>query len=407
MNSEKMAEESRSYLTRFLVVFKWFGLPLIVAYLIFCYIDMIDLPPEIHFSFKDHVKKAGYSFEEHYVATEDGYILSLYRILGKKKPRKSPVLLVHGLSNSAYSFILNQCTKAPAFVLADNGYDVWLANLRGNFLSRGHKWMNATVDEAYWDFTFQDIILHDLPTFISFIKNTTNAEKVSVLGHSQGAAAVLWMLAYTPEMSKHVNLGVLIATPGGIINTESIYIWLLANPIYHELCRLAGINVISDWSDDLFFAKFINSFPNFSSFLASDLYDIELSGETIDHLGIYAHKMRGGTSLKNLLFWKQVKDNYLVHPKLYDYGKEGNVEEYGTEEPPVVNFQNIRTNIAVFNGKYDKAVPEIDSQTLKESLNQEYLVHYNDKYNQDHGGFIFGCDLSYFKEVLELLDKYK
>ena len=35
-------------------------------------------------------------------------------------------------------WIVNEPEKAPAFVLARNGYDVWLGNNRGNKYAKGH-----------------------------------------------------------------------------------------------------------------------------------------------------------------------------------------------------------------------------------------------------------------------------
>lgn len=41
-----------------------------------------------------------------------------------------------------------------AFILADNGYDVWLANCRGNYYSRRHKYLNPDTDKKFWTFRY-------------------------------------------------------------------------------------------------------------------------------------------------------------------------------------------------------------------------------------------------------------
>jgi len=47
--------------------------------------------------------------------------------------------LQHGLLDCSDTFIINEETKALAFVLANRGYDVWLGNNRGNKHSKRHQ----------------------------------------------------------------------------------------------------------------------------------------------------------------------------------------------------------------------------------------------------------------------------
>src|SRR5699024_2828282 len=56
------------------------------------------------------------------------------------------------------------------FVLAAKGYDVWLANARGNINSKKHKTLNAKNDEQFWKFSMDQMIEHDLPAQIAYIR---------------------------------------------------------------------------------------------------------------------------------------------------------------------------------------------------------------------------------------------
>ena len=136
------------------------------------------------------------------------------------------------------------------------------------------------------------------------------------------------------------------------------------------------------------------------------MFDIDLHNGNPEDMAVYLHRIRGGTSLKNLMFMRQMKENKLSSPRLFDYGEEGNLIKYNSKTPPQVNFSNIITNIAIFNGKYDRAVPIEDSRNLRDSINQTSLVFYSDSYIQDHGGFLFACNMSYFNVVLLVLKKY-
>ncbi|KVI02072.1 AB-hydrolase lipase domain-containing protein [Cynara cardunculus var. scolymus] len=87
------------------------------------------------------VETEGYMCEEHKVTTKDGYILSMQRIpmeRGGKKADKPPVLLQHGVLMDGGTWVLNTPDESLGFILADNGFDVWIANTRGTNFSRGH-----------------------------------------------------------------------------------------------------------------------------------------------------------------------------------------------------------------------------------------------------------------------------
>lgn len=58
--------------------------------------------------------------------------------------------------DSADAWIMNWPTVAPAFVVANTGYDVWLGNSRGNKYSNEHTTLNPKSD-AYWQFDWQDM----------------------------------------------------------------------------------------------------------------------------------------------------------------------------------------------------------------------------------------------------------
>lgn len=101
----------------------------------------------------EYCKYFEYPIEQHPIITEDGYILTYFRIQKKGSKivaGKKPILLHHGLLDSSDTWVINDESKAPAFMLANLDYDVWLGNSRGNKHSRNHTHMNPDKDKTFW-----------------------------------------------------------------------------------------------------------------------------------------------------------------------------------------------------------------------------------------------------------------
>lgn len=133
-----------------------------------------------------YIASVGYPVEVHTVLTSDGYELILHRIPHgvSNPPIKGVVLLQHGLTDSSAGFCLNGPGKSLPFILADNGYDVWLGNNRGN----GYSMNNVNYgpdDPRFWDFSWDEMALIDFPTNINYVLSTTGKTKLSYVGHSE------------------------------------------------------------------------------------------------------------------------------------------------------------------------------------------------------------------------------
>ena len=99
-----------------------------------------EQPTDTFRTFEELCVNAGFEVETYYVTTEDQFINQMHRVYDPnwERPFKGAVYLQHGFTDSADNFVINDKSKAPAFVLASEGYDVYLGNLRGNTFSQGH-----------------------------------------------------------------------------------------------------------------------------------------------------------------------------------------------------------------------------------------------------------------------------
>lgn len=378
----------------------FFSLFILIAAVLWAVVTT-EIKDEVFMDFESYCGKFGYEVITYEIVTEDNYVLTLFRIPGKGKP----VFLLHGLVVTAESFIINQCAKSPAFILADNGYDVWLGNLRGNHISSKHEKMSNEHDD-YWDFTFEDFIDYDFKSFVTFIKSSTNSNKIVVVGHSLGGVIITNAISIHPEYKNHISLAILLGTPGATFHPSSLYIRFLASGIMQKLSNIFGIKSFLYWVESPFIAQFIANFKSISRYVAKDMMDLDLIGGHEDDIIIYSYKNRGGISVKATEYLVQTYWNQQEQPRRFDYGTEGNLKRYGTEEPPSIYYSNISLNVAVINGKLDKVFTVDDSKSFKTCLPEEFLVYYEDQYELDHAALLFACNLTHIHHIVELIEIY-
>lgn len=90
--------------------------------------------------------------------------------------------------------------------MADAGYDVWMPNARGNRYSRKHVSLNPDKDEKkFWDFSWHEIALIDVPMLIDYVIEQTNQAKIYYIGHSQGTTVFYVMCSEKPEYNDKIR----------------------------------------------------------------------------------------------------------------------------------------------------------------------------------------------------------
>ncbi|XP_066306353.1 uncharacterized protein [Miscanthus floridulus] len=126
---------------------------------------------------EDVITELGYPFEAIKVVTSDGYVVLLERI--PRRDSRKVVLLQHGILDSSMGWVSNGVVGSPAFAAYDQGYDVFLGNLRG-LVSREHIDKNIS-SYKYWKYSVNEHGTKDMPAIIEEIHRI----KTSELGKSQ------------------------------------------------------------------------------------------------------------------------------------------------------------------------------------------------------------------------------
>ncbi|XP_053666764.1 lipase 1-like [Anopheles marshallii] len=200
------------------------------------------------------IKKYGYRGQAYTVTTSDGYRLGVHR-LGRKQgpdPKLLPVLIIHGLLGSSAEWVLIGPDDALAYQLANVGYDVWLGNTRGNRYSRQHESMSPD-DVEFWNFSWHEKGMHDLPAMIDFILNQTQhpSQQIYYIGYSEGTTAYFTMTSNLPQQNVKIRLAHALAPVVLLDGVRSPLILTLADnsPFLIPIAQGVNIGEMLKWSE--------------------------------------------------------------------------------------------------------------------------------------------------------------
>ncbi|XP_064619780.1 gastric triacylglycerol lipase-like [Lineus longissimus] len=312
----------------------------------------------------------GYPIEEYETTTTDGYILAMQRIPHGRQKTDGPkpaVLVVHGLLGLATDFVSNAPNQSLGFILADNGYDVWLGNCRGNTYSRRHVKLKPD-QEVFWDFSFDEMALQDLPAFVNKVISVTNESKISYVGYSEGTMMGFAGFSQNQTLANQVKAFYAMG-PVTTINHITSPLKILA-PFANELGFLFELfgrgeflprNALMDW-----IAKYAcdGSLPevlctNFLFMICGT--DFANLNET--RIPFYLDYIPAGTSSRNMIHFAQLINSKKF--QMYNYGsKSENEKHYKQDTPPEYHPENVNIPVALFYGDKDKLADKGDVAEL-------------------------------------------
>ncbi|KPJ09861.1 Lipase 1 [Papilio machaon] len=336
----------------------------------------LGYPPDSLLNFTERSARYGYPAEEHRLLTQDGYILTVFRMAGTRRNGGAgapPVILMHGLLQSADAWLDAGPGAGLAYLIADAGHDLWLGNVRGNYYSRDHVRLRPDTDPQFWDFSVDEIGLYDVPATIDYVLNYTKADKVNYVGFSQGAGTFFIMCSERPDYCDKVGVLVALAPAARHTNTKSLPYKVLAKTInsMEYVLNLCGIQeVFSKGALSQEFLAFFCQFHWISEFVcgtAEAMFDSFHPGsirkETLKVL--FGH-FPAGTSTHNMARYGQSMNSDRFQK--FDYGRSNNIKLYGSHEPPSYNLSAVSAPAVVLYGENDHLVDERDVSWLLERL---------------------------------------
>merc|ERR1711892_145178 len=360
------------------------------------------------FKLKDHehskptdemIADAGYPAETHDTVTDDGYILRLHRIPheagGAYNSSRPAVFLMHGLLSSSADWVVTGPGKALAFLLSDQGYDVWMGNYRGNTYSKQH--VNPTIDKkTYWSFSWDEMAEHDLPTMLAHMMEVTGQRTFHYIGHSMGTITYFTACNYHSWISYATKLmvgyGPHTVVPNMISPVFSVMShfaddiqWILENLGLYEFLPS---NWLIEWmataacGEDTASQAICRNIM----FLVCGYNQNEMNNTDLPY--ILGHTPAGTSTLNMIHYAQSVNTGAWAG---YDWGSDDlNLNRWNATHPPRYQYDGITAPVALFWGQNDWLVVPEDEAVLADRLPNLVVNWRVDEDAYTHLDFLWG-----------------
>ncbi|XP_063830436.1 lipase 3-like [Ostrinia nubilalis] len=347
---------------------------------------------DVRLNVAELILKYGYPMERHRAVTEDGYILQMFRI----PSNGSAVFLMHGLLGSADDYVIAGPESSLAYILAREGYDVWLGNARGNKHSRNHMEFKAS-DAIFWDFSWHEIGCYDLPAMIDYVLNITEQKSLKYIGHSQGTTSFFVMASERPEYNEKISLMVALSPVAFMSHANSPFVRLLSptsNLLYGLLKSIGVYEFLPDSSLTRTMKQLMCGRGPLAEILCSNVLFL-MVGFGFDQLNvtnlpvIYSHVPSGASSKQFVHYGQGVISREF---RQFDYGHSENVRRYGSSQPPKYNLKNIVAPISLFYSDADWLSHPTDVDELYSHLDSAIDIYKIPLERFNHLDFIWAKD---------------
>uniref|UniRef100_A0A670ZKE7 AB hydrolase-1 domain-containing protein n=1 Tax=Pseudonaja textilis TaxID=8673 RepID=A0A670ZKE7_PSETE len=308
-------------------------------------------------------------------------------------PARPVVFLLHSVLGDGSHWISNQPHNSFGFILADNGYDVWLGNSRGNIWSSNHKTLKPWQKE-FWSFSFHEMGYYDIPAVINFILNKTKQQQLYYVGHSEGTTAGFISFSSWPELAEKIKVffGMGPIATLTYATTPVLKIWVYPPLIFSAPTFIRKLS-----------ALFCNFQPKFCELVMSFIAGSNTPNVNMSRIDMYIAHCPAGTSAQNILHWKQVGFVF----QAYDYGtKKKNMEKYNQMTPPVYKIEDIKIPVALWSGGNDLFANITDVEALIARLSN--VIYHQHVPEWQHLDYIWGLDATevMYMRIIEIMKRY-
>lgn len=339
------------------------------------------------------IRKYKYICEKHSVQTEDGYILTIFRIPGKGPP----LLLAHGIGDSSDSWLVLGPKHSLAFLLSDVGFDIWILNVRGNKYSKKH--VKQLTRKQYWRFTFEEMGTRDLPTTIDYILSVTGESKLTYIGYSQGTTIFFVMCDLKPEYNEKIYHAVLIAPVAWIHNSNYPFMGILSQNLAHLVKLSEQLQLYELFTPNQLRSRYHSEVCKQDSetkYLCTMEYFLSYGLNNYSHIApdkfpIIASHIPAGVSASTMFHFVQNYKTGKFQKFDYEIGSNRRINKQYQNLLPEYNVSSVRVPITMIASATDWFSDPKDVNRLRSSLRSiTNYIHIREEFDFSHIEFVYG-----------------
>ncbi|XP_064094091.1 gastric triacylglycerol lipase-like isoform X1 [Macrobrachium nipponense] len=406
--------------------------------------------PHTYMTTAEMIRARGYPAEVHHVVTDDGYILEVHRIpfhsrlnlkhsvqnevekpielqllntsartdhekssAGEITHRGDPkvVFLLHCFLCSSADFVMNDHDQALAFVMSNEGYDVWLGNMRGNIYGRRHTKFSPS-DTQFWEFSIDTCARYDVPAMLQYVRTQTGVNQLNYIGHSMGNMLFFAMMSIHPHINSWIRA---MAGMGPVAymyhgHAQLGFLAPVTDKLERSLAKKGQLEFMAPTNTTAMMVSGLCSETIFFRPICQLIVDMIAgpSSRNVDpvYLPVIAAHTPAGSSFRIFAHLLQfVRDRTF---QAYDWGPTKNHQLYGSLRPTRLELSKVTVPVAGFWSSSDVlADPRDVARTLREVSN--LVLNHQVQHNSfNHMDFLWGENARslVYKHIIDFFDQY-
>ncbi|XP_073821502.1 lipase 3-like [Musca autumnalis] len=366
----------------------------------------------------DRIAQHGYPAETHEIVTDDGYVVTAFRIpyshkLQNQNAYRPIVLIQHGLFSCSDAWMGIGPNDGIGFMLADAGYDVWFGNGRGTTYGRKHI-SRSTNHPYFWRFSWHEIGHYDIAAMIDYALATNGQGQKSIhyVGHSQGTTVFFALMASRPEYNAKIKTAHMLAPVAFMSNMEDKLVRTLAPFLGHHNTYSAFFDSQEFIPHNELFTKLLynacqpNSRLNAVCGAIAYLYEGPESNVNMTSLPIMLESHPAGASTNQICHYMQEQQSGRFC--LYDHGEKKNMQIYGQSTPPDYPLDKITAEVHLWYSDNDEMAAVVDVERLADILPNRVMHHMEDP-TWAHGDFNMHIEVKKYVNdpIVEIMQNYE